>query len=113
MSEMTNQFFCEDLLMTARRFADTRRYVVYRWNATHAEPIDEDQVALFLADEHYGSLTEDQKKFVCDCRDEMNSVYRDIAFRMLQYQEMVRRGMVSDLTSFCRIYLPDSPAKCA
>lgn len=62
MTEMTNQLFYEDPLMTARRFADTRRYVVYRWNATHAEPIDEDQVALFLADEHYGSLTEEQKK---------------------------------------------------
>lgn len=59
------------------------------------------------------NLTEDQKKFVCDCRNEMNSVYRDIAFRMLQYQEMMRRGMVSDLTSFCRIYLPDNPARCA
>lgn len=70
-------------------------------------------MALFLADEYYGSLTEEQKKFICDCRDEMNSVYRDIVFRMLQYQEMVRRGMVSDLTSFCRIYLPDSSARCA
>ena len=113
MTEITNQLFYEDPLMTARRFADTRRYVVYRWKATHAEPIDQAQVALFLADEHYGTLTEEQKKFVCGCRDEMNNMYRDIVFRMLQYQEMVRRGMVSDRTSFCRIFLPDGPATCA
>ncbi len=113
MTEITNQLFYEDILMTARRFTDTRRYTVDRWNAAHTEPIDEDQVALFLADEHYGNLTEEQKKFVCDCCNEMNSVYRDITFRMLQFQEMMRRGMVSDLTSFCRIYLPDNPARCA
>lgn len=70
-------------------------------------------MALFLADEHYGKLTEEQKKFVRSCRDEMNSVYREIQFRMLQYQEMMHIGMVSDLASFCRVYLPDSPARCA
>lgn len=113
MTKMINQLNYADILMTARRFTDTRRYVADRWNTAHTEPIDEGQVALFLADEHYGKLTEEQKKFVCDCRDEMNSVYRDIAFRMLQYREMIRRGMVSDLTSFCRIYLLDSPARCA
>ncbi len=113
MTEMTNQLFYEDPLMTARRFADTRRYVVYRWNATHAEPIDEAQVELFLTNEHYGSLTEEQKEFTRDCRDKMVGVYNDTLFRMLQYQEMLRWGMVSDLTSFCRVFLPDSPAKCA
>lgn len=109
MTEVTDQLMYEDNLTIARKYTDTRRYVADRWNAAHTEPIDEEQVALFLADAHYGKLTEAQKQFVCDCRDEMNSVYRDIEFRMLQYQEMVRRGMVSDLMSFCRIYLSDSP----
>lgn len=108
MTEVTDQLMYEDNLTIARKYTDTRRYVADRWNAAHTEPIDEEQVALFLADAHYGKLTEAQKQFVCDCRDEMNSVYRDIVFRMLQYQEMVRRGMVSDLMSFCRIYLSDS-----
>lgn len=108
MTEVTDQLMYEDNLTMARKYTDTRLYVADRWNAAHAEPIDEEQVALFLADAHYGKLTEAQKQFVCDCRDEMNSVYRDIEFRMLQYQEMVRRGMVSDLMSFCRIYLSDS-----
>ena len=51
--------------------------------------------------------------FTRSCSNEMFSVYRDAMFRMLQFQEMMRRGMVSDLTSFCRIYLPDNPARCA
>lgn len=55
MTERTKQFIYEDNLTAARRFTDTRRYAVDRWNAVHAELIDEDQVALFLTDEHYGS----------------------------------------------------------
>ncbi len=113
MTETTNQLYYEDPLMTARRFADTRRYVVYRWNATHAEQIDEDQVGLFRADERYGNLTEEQKEFAQNCRTEMDGVYCNTVFRMLQYQEMLRWGMVSDLTSFCQVFLSDSPAKCA
>lgn len=58
-------------------------------------------------------MTEEQKMFTRSCSNEMFSVYRDAMFRMLQFQEMMRRGMVSDLTSFCRIYLPDNPARCA
>lgn len=113
MTEMINQLLYEDPLMTARRFTDTRRYVVYRWNTTHTEPIDENQVGLFLADEHYGSLTEEQKGFIRDCRNEMGGVYNDTVFRVLEYLEMQRRGMVGDLMNFCRIFLPDSPTKCA
>lgn len=54
MTEETRQFIYEDNLMAARRFTDTRRYAADSWNASHTEPIDEDQVALFLTDEHYG-----------------------------------------------------------
>lgn len=82
MTERTNQLMYEDNLMVARRFTDTRRYAADRWNAAHAEPIDEGQVALYLTDEHYGTLSDEQKKFVRECRDEMHSVYRDIVFRI-------------------------------
>lgn len=100
---------CEDPLTTARRSADTRRYAVEQWNATHEEPIDAEQVTLFLADENYGDLTEEQKKIVRYCRDEINGEYREAMFRMVQFQDMRRRGMVRDLADFCRIYLPNSP----
>lgn len=113
MIEMTNQLFYGDPLMTARRVTDARRYITARWNAAHAERIDEDQVALFLADERYGNLTEGQKEFARNCRAEMDGVYRNTVFRTMQYQEMLRWGMVSDLMNFCEIFFPDSPAKCA
>ena len=113
MTEGTMPLTFEDALMPARRFTDTRRYAVNKWNAVHTEPIDEEQVTLFLTDEHYGKLTEEQRGFVRSCRDEMNSVYREVQFRILQYQEMLRYGMVDDLASFCRIYLLGSSARCA
>ena len=75
----------------------------------NTDPIDEGQVALFIADEHHGVLTEEQKEFVRACRDDMHSVYNDMMIHLLQYYEMKRRGMVSDLVSFCQVYLPENP----
>lgn len=112
MIKTANQIINEDGIMTARRFADARRYASDKWNKTHEKPIDEEQVALFIADEHRGVLTEEQKEFIRACRSDMHSVYNDMMIHLLQYYEMKRRGMVSDLISFCQIYLPENP-RCA
>ncbi len=102
-----------DPMAVARRSVDTRKYTQLVWGRSHAEPIDEEQLCLFLADEHYGNLTEEQKSVARTCRDQMRAVYGAVIFRMLQVDEMMRLGMVSDLMSFCRIFLTDSPARCA
>ena len=112
MIKTANQIISEDEIMTARRFVDARRYAADKWNKTHADPIDEGQVALFIADERHGVLTEEQKEFVRACRDDMHNVYNDMMIHLLQYYEMKRRGMVSDLMSFCQVYLPGNP-RCA
>lgn len=42
----------QELPLLAMTTADKRKYIVYQWNQTHGEPIDEDAVALFLCDEN-------------------------------------------------------------
>ena len=49
--QMIDRFIEEDLSLSARRTADTRRYIVSRWNVEHDTPMDEDAVMLFLCDE--------------------------------------------------------------
>ena len=89
-----------DPMAVARRGIDTRRYTQQVWHRSHQEPIDEDQLCLFLTDEHYGDLTEEQKSVARACRDHMRAVYGDVIFRLLQFDEMMRHGMISDFRTF-------------
>ncbi len=113
LEKIATQIVDYDPMAVARRSIDTRRYTQLVWGWSHQEPIDEEQLCLFLADEHYGNLTEEQKSVARTCRNQMRAVYGAVVLRLLQFDEMLRRGMVSDLMSFCRICLPDSPAQCA
>lgn len=89
-----------DPMAVAQRGIDTRRYTQQVWHRSHQEPIDEDQLCLFLTDEHYGDLTEEQKSVARTCRDHMRTVYGDVIFRLLQFDEMMRHGMISDFRTF-------------
>ena len=46
-------------MMVIRRTHDTVRYIRWEWNKEHADPIDEEELRLFLCDEHYGDLTDE------------------------------------------------------
>lgn len=50
-----------DAIVVAQRTQDTVRYIQSEWNKSHAEPIDEGELRLFLCDERYGDLTEDKR----------------------------------------------------
>ena len=65
----------QDPSLSARRTIDMRRYIVNRWNRTHEDPIDEDGVALFLCDESRGTLTDEQRVFAKECREEITACY--------------------------------------
>ena len=97
-----------DPMAVARRGIDTRRYTQQVWHRSHQEPIDEDQLCLFLTDEHYGDLTEEQKSVARTCRDHMRAVYGDVIFRLLQFDEMMRHGMISDFRTFREMLSPQS-----
>lgn len=61
LTSLVEELIRRDLLLSAMRTVDTRRYIVSSWNRTHPEPIDENAVALFLCDENQGSLTDEQR----------------------------------------------------
>ncbi len=106
MYEMINQLIEQDPLLSVRRTNDTRRYIIAKWNESHDKPLDEGELNLFLCDEKYGSLTDEQKTFARECRGEMRNVYAAVVFRGLQYCEMLRNGMVRDMAEYCEIFAP-------
>ena len=54
---------------------------------------------LFLCDDHYGNLTDEQRAVARRCRDEMRSVYSTAVLRMILCNEMMCRGMVPDVST--------------
>ena len=112
---MISQLLCalidSDPLYVARRTADTRRYIMETWRKTHDEPLDENAVALFLCDSLCDSLTPEQIVFASRCRDEMNSVYGETLFRLVQCWVMVRRGMVKSLRDGLNLLGIGSPSE--
>ena len=103
----------QDPSLSARRTIDMRRYIVNRWNRTHEKPIDEDAVALFLCDESRGNLTDEQRIFARECREETKACYRNVMFQMFQCGEMMRRHLVSGPEEYCRIFLPQYAVPCS
>ena len=84
MQQLANFIVDHDPMMVLRRTHDTVRYIRWAWNKDHADPIDEEELRLFLCDEHYGDLTDEQKTVARRCRDEMRSVYAELCVRLLQ-----------------------------
>ena len=103
---MIDRFIEEDLSLSARRTADTRRYIVSRWNAEHDTPMDEDAVMLFLCDETQGPLTDEQRAFAKERRAEMFACYRAMVTRLLLCGEMMRLHLVSGPEDFLRVFSP-------
>ena len=103
----------QDPSLAARRTIDMRRYIVNRWSRTHEDPIDEDAVALFLCDESRGNLTDEQRIFAKECREEIEACYRNAVFQMFQCGEMMCRHLVSGPEEYCRIFLPQYAVPCS
>ena len=103
----------QDPSLSARRTIDMRRYIVNQWNRTHEESIDEDGVALFLCDESRGTLTDEQRIFARECREEIKACHRNAVFQMFQCGEMMRRHLVSGPEEYCRIFLSQYAVLCS
>ena len=104
MQQIANFIVDHDPMMVIRRTHDTVRYIRWEWNKEHADLIDEEELRLFLCDEHLGDLTEEQKVFARRCRDEMRSVYEEMCVRLLQHEIMLERGMVPDSSTYCSVF---------
>ena len=62
------------------------------------------QLRLFLCDEHYGDLTDEQRAFARQGRDKMRSVYAELCVRLLQSEIMLERGMVPDSSTYRSVF---------
>ena len=91
MQQIANFIVDHDPMMVIRRTHDTVRYIRWAWNKDHAHPIDEEELRLFLCDEHYGDLTDEQRAFARQGRDKMRSVYAELCVRLLQSEIMLEQ----------------------
>ena len=78
MQQIANFIVDHDPMMVIRRTHDTVRYIRWVWNKDHADPIDAEELRLFLCDEHYGDLTDEQKTVARRCRDGMTENRTDL-----------------------------------
>ena len=107
IQEYANRLVDCDPMTVARRTLDTRRYIHMIWNQSHAEPFDDAQLNLFLCDEHYGNLTDEQKAVARQGRDEMRDVYGAALYRMMLCEEKLRRNMVADANAYHSVFYPE------
>ena len=107
MQQIANFIVDHDPMMILRRTYDTVRYIRRAWNKDHAYPIDEEALRLFLCDEHYGDLTDEQRAFARQGRDKMRSVYAELCVRLLQSEIMLERGMVLDISTYRSVFCPE------
>ena len=107
MQQIANFIVDHDPMMVLRRTHDTVRYIRWEWNKNHADPIDEEELRLFLCDEQYGDLTDETKAVARRCRDGMRSVYAEMWVRLLQREIMLERGMVPDVSIYRSVFCPE------
>ena len=98
MQQLANFIVDHDPMMVLRRTHNTVCYIRWAWNKDHGEPINEEELRLFLCDERYGDLTG---------RDKMRSVYAELCVRLLQSEIMLERGMVPDSSTYCSVFCPE------
>ena len=82
MQQLANFIVDHDPMMALRRTHDTVRYIRWAWNKDHADPIDAEELRLFLCDERRSNLTDEQRAFARQGRDKMRSVYSTAVLRM-------------------------------
>ena len=107
MQQLANFIVDHDPMMVLRRTADTVRYTRWAWNKGPTDLIDAEELRLFLCDEHYGDLTDEQRAVARQGRDEMRSVYAELCVRLLQHEIMLERGMVPDSGTYRSVFCPE------
>lgn len=107
MQQIANFIVDHDPMMILRRTHDTVRYIRWAWNKDHVESINEEELRLFLCDEHYGNLTGEQRAFARQGRDEMRNVYAEMCLRLLQGEIMLECGMMPDVSTYRSVFCPE------
>ena len=83
------------------------------WKRNHSEPLDKNEVGLFLSDSPNTKLTEEQKQLVSSCRSEINNCFLDAVFHIFLCNEMVGKQVVRDAAEYRQIFHSRSSSEVA
>ena len=72
------------------------------WMWTHEEPLDMNEVHLFLCDEHSGKLSDEQKEFVRACRNWVQEQLQNQVFIRPLQDEDLRKNVVNFCNEHCK-----------
>lgn len=97
LMELIDELIERDPIWLSWRTQDTQNYIVNCWNWTHRTPIDNEAVHLFLCDERYGNLTDEQRSFAKE---------RKAVLRLLQLAEVPTAGPAKSPIEFLQFLAP-------
>ena len=72
------------------------------WVWAHDEPLDMNEVHLFLCDEHSGKLSDEQKEFVRACRNWVQEQLENQAFLRFLQDEDLRKNVANFCKEHCK-----------
>ena len=106
LMELIDELIEQDPIWLSWRTQDTQNYIVNYWNWTHGTPIDSEAVRLFLCDERYGNLTEEQRSFAKERKAEIHEKYRKAVLRLLQLAEVPPASPAKSPIEFLQFLTP-------
>ena len=106
LMELIDELIERDPIWLSWRTQDTQNYIVNCWNWTHGTPIDNEAVHLFLCDERYGNLTEEQRSFAKERKAEIHEKHRRAVLRLLQLAEVPPAGPAKSPIEFLQFLAP-------
>ena len=102
-----------DVDLCVKRTLAIQNLAMSLWNRNHSEPLDKDQVNLFLSDSPDTELTEEQKQLVRSCRSEINNGFLNTVFHIFLCNEMVGKQVVRNTEEYRQIFHSRSSAEVA
>ena len=102
-----------DVFLCAKRTLAIQNLAMSLWKRNHSEPLDKDEVGLFLSDSPNTKLTEEQKQLVRSCRSEINNCFLDAVFHIFLCSEMVGKQVVRNTEEYRQIFHSGSSAEVA
>ena len=102
-----------DVFLCAKRTLAIQNLAMSLWKRNHSEPLDKDEVGLFLSDSPNTKLTEEQKQLVRSCRSEINNCLLNTVFHIFLCNEMVGKQVVRNVEEYRQIFPTWSSAEVA
>ena len=93
-----------DVFLCAKRTLAIQNLAMSLWKRNHSEPLDKNEVGLFLSDSPNTKLTEEQKQLVSSCRSEINNCLLNTVFHIFLCNEMVGKQVVRNTEEYRQIF---------